>query len=92
MLKTSSATVQSTPSAVVSHYGTVHQTPKGYSDRLYNEDLAPLVAGKDRTNRQDWNWYNILRFGCPMCTVSAVMCLQAVCLRWGFKVGKCCWH
>ena len=62
MLKTSSATVQSTPSAVVSHYGTVHQTPKGYSDRLYNEDLAPLVAGKDRTNRQDWNWYNIFAF------------------------------
>ena len=29
--------------------------PKGYSDRLYNEDLAPL-------EKQDWNWYNIFAF------------------------------
>lgn len=61
MLKTPSTTVQP-PSAVVSHFGTVYQTPTGYSDRLYNEDLAPLVAGKERSNRQDWNWYNIFAF------------------------------
>lgn len=40
----------------------MHQLPTGYSDRLYNEDLAPLVAGKDRSSRQDWNWYNIFAF------------------------------
>ncbi|KPC51730.1 NCS1 family nucleobase:cation symporter-1 [Amantichitinum ursilacus] len=31
------------------------QTPAGYSDRLYNEDLGPL-------KKQDWNWYNIFAF------------------------------
>lgn len=33
-----------------------HPLPPGYSDRLYNEDLAPLGAG------QTWNWYNIFAF------------------------------
>jgi NCS1 family nucleobase:cation symporter-1 len=28
--------------------------PKGYSPRLYNEDLGPV--------QQDWNWYNIFAF------------------------------
>lgn len=27
------------------------QLPKGYSPRLYNQDLGPLP--------QKWNWYNI---------------------------------
>lgn len=30
-------------------------TPSGYSDRLYNEDLAPLRP-------QTWTWYNIFAF------------------------------
>ncbi|WP_311969801.1 NCS1 family nucleobase:cation symporter-1 [Pseudomonas baltica] len=30
------------------------QLPKGYSPRLYNEDLGPV--------QQDWNWYNIFAF------------------------------
>lgn len=33
-----------------------HPLPPGYSDRLYNEDLAPLGEGKN------WNWYNIFAF------------------------------
>ncbi len=58
-----SAIIAQTPSRpIISQYGTVHQLPTGYSDRLYNEDLAPLVAGKDRSSRQDWNWYNIFAF------------------------------
>lgn len=58
-----SAIIAQTPSRpIISQYSTVHQLPTGYSDRLYNEDLAPLVAGKDRSSRQDWNWYNIFAF------------------------------
>jgi cytosine/uracil/thiamine/allantoin permease len=30
------------------------QLPKGYSPRLYNQDLGPLP--------QKWNWYNIFAF------------------------------
>lgn len=55
------------PTAIASHSANTATLsspshPASYSDRLYNEDLAPLVATKDRTNRQDWNWYNIFAF------------------------------
>ena len=36
-----------------------------YSDRLYNDDLAPLVkigAGTAAGKTQSWNWYNIFAF------------------------------
>lgn len=31
--------------------------PAGYSDKLYNDDLAPLSGAK-----QNWSWYNIFAF------------------------------
>lgn len=62
MLDKSTIIAQTPSRPVISQYDTVHQLPTGYSDRLYNEDLAPLVAGKDRSSRQDWNWYNIFAF------------------------------
>lgn len=35
--------------------------PEGYSDNLYNDDLAPLAI-EENGKRQNWNWYNIFAF------------------------------
>ena len=42
-----------------------HDIPAAYSDRLYNEDLAPLArdgSGAPLARRQHWTWYNIFAF------------------------------
>ncbi|MCB8881953.1 NCS1 family nucleobase:cation symporter-1 [Acidisoma cellulosilytica] len=42
-----------------------HDIPAAYSDRLYNDDLAPLArdgSGAAREKTQHWTWYNIFAF------------------------------
>jgi NCS1 family nucleobase:cation symporter-1 len=42
-----------------------HDIPAEYSDRLYNDDLAPLArdgSGGARERTQHWTWYNIFAF------------------------------
>jgi NCS1 family nucleobase:cation symporter-1 len=42
-----------------------HDIPADYSDRLYNEDLAPLARDGStgpRSLTQHWTWYNIFAF------------------------------
>ena len=36
--------------------------PNQYSDKLYNDDLAPLSEASDRIGKQNWNSYNIFAF------------------------------